>query len=301
MASRAVTEVALPSHFKRVQSPSSINTWKQCPRKYYYHYIYGLPQQPSIHLVRGTIVHTTLERFFDTDITNVPNEQKAFFFTMQVVLNEQFRREWDAAKPELLSLGLTEEQLVGYYDETKRMVNNYFEYFTDKTNYFLRLLPVKEAWEAVKPQREVEFFSDKHYVRGFMDAIHDEAGKTLILDYKTSRKSEISRDYELQLAIYALLYQEKFRLPELVGIYFLRDGKERLLDVTPAMVEWAKREIEQVHLGTCSEKMADYPKKPGPLCKWSTGQCDYYAECFLGKPLAPKKKATDGAEETLVD
>jgi ATP-dependent exoDNAse (exonuclease V) beta subunit len=280
MASRAAApQVTLPTHVSRVQSPSSINTFKQCPRKYYYHYIEQLPTKHSIHLLRGNITHTALDKFFDTNVVNVPDGEE-FFFTMKVVLNETFRKEWQRARPELESLGLTKEELLGYYDETKLMVNNYFDYFTDKMHYFTRFLPVKEAWEAVKPSREVEFCSEEHCVRGFMDAIHDENGKTLILDYKTSRKAHITPEYELQLSIYALLYQEKFRMPDMVGIFFLKEGKECLLDVTPQMVERAKQEIMDVHLGTKSSDVQDYPKRPSPLCRWATGACDFYDECW---------------------
>jgi CRISPR/Cas system-associated exonuclease Cas4 (RecB family) len=290
MASRDQTAaLELPAHVARVQSPSSINMWKQCPRKYWYRYWAHLPTRPSIHLARGTVVHSTLELFFDTDVTNVPDDPEKFLFTMKVVLNELFRRLWNESE-DLKALGMSDEELLGYYDETKRMVNNYFDYFTDKTRYFLRFLPMKEAWEAVKPAREVEFSSDRHYVRGFMDAIHDEAGKTLILDYKTSRRAHITPEYQLQLSIYALLYQERFHTPDLVGIYFLKEGKEELLDVTPEMIERAKREVEEVHLGTNSPEMEDYPKRPSPLCKWSTGQCDYYEYCYEGKPLPERKE-----------
>ena len=50
---------------KKVQSPSSIKTYKQCPRKYYYSYILGLEQPPNVHTVRGNIAHSVLEHFFD--------------------------------------------------------------------------------------------------------------------------------------------------------------------------------------------------------------------------------------------
>lgn len=271
----------------RVQSPSSINTFRQCPRKYYYRYIAELPSLPSIHLIRGKVAHAALETFFDTEITNIPAE--GFFFTLKVVLNERFKQEWHAAEAEFAKLELSPERLQGYYDETKRMINNYFEYFMEKSNYFLRFMPPHEAWEAVKPQREMHFESPRHRVHGYIDAIHDEVGKTLILDYKTSRKSVLTPEYELQLGIYAMMYQEQHRTPDMVGIYFLRDGKEVLLDVSQELIESARAAVEQVHLGTQTNEIQDYPKRPGPLCKWSTGQCDYYDYCFLGKQAEERK------------
>jgi CRISPR/Cas system-associated exonuclease Cas4 (RecB family) len=287
MPSRQHATVAPPAHAARVQSPSSINTWKQCPRKYYYQYLAGLPSKPSIHLLRGNLTHLALDRFFDTEITNVPDGE-AFFFTMKIVLLETFRKAWGEHHDELAALGLSEERLLGYYDETRDMLGNYFEYFTGKMRYLTGLMPVKEAWEAVKPNRELALVSEQHGVRGFLDAIHDEKGKTVILDYKTSRRAGLTPEYALQLGIYALLYEEQFRTPDMVGLYFLKEGKEVLLNVTPAMIEHAKREVFEVHLGTQSKEMKDYAKKPGPLCKYATGQCDFYEYCWEGKELPGK-------------
>ncbi len=269
------------SEHGRIQSPSSINTFRQCPRKYYYRYIAGLPSRPSIHLIRGKVAHAALENFFDADIAQIPDD--GFFFTMKVVLRERFKDAWRAAAGEFAQLELSPERLQGYHDETWRMMENYFSYFEDKTRYFLRFLPLREAWEAVKPQREVHFESKQHCVHGFVDAIHDEDGKTLILDYKTSRKSVLTPEYRLQLGIYALMYEERFRTPDLVGIYFLKSGKEVLLDVTPGLIEDARAAVEATHRATRSKDINDYPRRPGPLCKWATGQCDYYEYCFLGK------------------
>ena len=50
---------------RKFESPSSINTYKQCPRKYYYTYITKYPTLPSIHLIRGNVAHSALEHFYD--------------------------------------------------------------------------------------------------------------------------------------------------------------------------------------------------------------------------------------------
>ena len=48
------------------------------------------------------------------------------------------------------------------------------------------------------------------------------------------------------------------------------------------LVKHAKFEIEQVHASTTSNEMSEYPQSPSPLCKWRTGQCDFYEVCFGG-------------------
>ena len=50
---------------ERILSPTSINTYLNCPRKFYLRYIQRLKSRPTIHLIRGQIVH----RFPDGDPT----------------------------------------------------------------------------------------------------------------------------------------------------------------------------------------------------------------------------------------
>ena len=113
------------------------------------------------------------------------------------------------------------------------------------------------------------------------------------MDYKTSAKAHITDAYKLQLAIYALLYEEKHNVrPNHVGIYFLNEG-EQLLDVDDELIAHAKFMIEQIHASTDGiDNITDYVKKESPLCKWSNGQCDFYEYCFNSKPIPtePVKK-----------
>jgi CRISPR/Cas system-associated exonuclease Cas4 (RecB family) len=53
---------------KKYQSPTSINTYLRCPRKYYLRYIKGLKSKPSIHLIRGKAVHETIAQFIQNEI-----------------------------------------------------------------------------------------------------------------------------------------------------------------------------------------------------------------------------------------
>ena len=85
---------------KRVQSPSSINTFLQCPRKYYYQYIEKLPTKPSIHTVRGNIAHSTLEHFYALDVSSFTHYEKDF----KVAIQKLFLEQWTAYKKELSGL-----------------------------------------------------------------------------------------------------------------------------------------------------------------------------------------------------
>jgi hypothetical protein len=57
-------------------------------------------------------------------------------------------------------------------------------------------------------------------------------------------------------------------------------GDEAHVEVDEALVEFAKREVELIHQSTQSKEKVDYPKQISPLCKWRTGQCDFYDTCL---------------------
>jgi CRISPR/Cas system-associated exonuclease Cas4 (RecB family) len=133
------------------------------------------------------------------------------------------------------------------------------------------------------PSVEEEIIDPALNVKGFIDAVHDDEEGVIIMDYKTSNKEEITVEYKLQLGIYALLYKSKYsKTPAKVGVNFLKYG-EQTIDVDDVLLEHAKKEILFVHEMTSSDKVADYPRKEGPLCKWSSGKCDYYEKCFEQK------------------
>jgi putative RecB family exonuclease len=267
---------------KRIQSPSSINTYKQCPRKYYYIYIKKLKTLPSIYLIRGSIVHSVLEDFFKIDPSKLPESDPCFL--LKGLLKDFLKQKWQKAKDELEMLDMTEAQRIFYYEETEQMLMFWFSEFIKKLQKEKK--PFAESFKRWVPRTEEEYSSEKYNVRGFIDAIHEFEDQVLLLDYKTSSKDMITAEYKLQLAIYALLYWEKHgQVPSKVGINFLRHG-ERIIDVDESLLKLARLEIELIHTNTESDEMSDYPRKESPLCKWHSGQCDFYDICFKNKSLS---------------
>lgn len=265
---------------KRVESPSSINTFRQCPRKYYYHYIAKLPTLPNIHQIRGNIAHSTLEGFYETDVTKFTKENYAAGFRQEI--QNIFFRNWGKYKNALEPLGLSPDQKRFYFEETMLMLLNWCSHFLED---FERLISKNnisfpEAFMKLTPIREQHFTSDNYSVRGFIDAIHHLEDEVHIIDYKTNASFEFKDDIKLQLAIYSLLYFEKYeKMPSKVGIFFLRH-KLKMMNADEELLNFARREIELVHAHTSkTEQVDDYPKCPGPLCQWGTGQCDFYAVC----------------------
>ncbi|MFC1774795.1 RecB family exonuclease [Nanoarchaeota archaeon] len=262
----------------RVQSPSSIKTYKQCPRKYYYFYIEKRKTAPNIHTLRGNIAHSVLEDFFDTNISKVEDYNVHNNFRTRV--QQLFIHHWKAKEIELSGLDLTKENEMHYFEETLMMLFNWLDQFMIKLNALGE--PLQQAFEHLTPIREKHYISEELGVRGFIDAIETVQGTVRVMDYKTSKSFGVD-DHRLQLAIYSLLYQEQHgRIPDFVGIYFLK-GPEKILPATKEMVKYAKQEVFTIHECTQSKNKNDYPLKISRLCKWSTGACDFYDLCFKKK------------------
>lgn len=265
---------------KRVESPSSINTFKQCPRKYYYHYIEKLPSVPNIHGVRGNIAHSCLEDFYDIDVSTFNTENYDFKF--KEAIQKLLVHQWNAYKGKLSSLNLNHDQIKFYFEETMLMLMNWTNQFITKIERTMenKKMSLQEAFQYLTPVREMEYRSDNYSVRGFIDAIRHLEDEVHIIDYKTNSRFDIKDSIKLQLGIYSLLYFEKHgKIPSKVGIFFLRH-KLKMMDVDKELLELARREIELVHghTSTC-ENLTEYPRKVTPLCKWKTGQCDFYDAC----------------------
>lgn len=259
---------------QRMQSPSSINCFKQCPRKYYYRYIARLPTKSSIHLVRGTIAHSVLEHFFADAPERGTGDLSTDLQRHALLLLERF---WEEHREELESLDETPEELAAYKDETRLMVSRWVMHFLERLRGLTGSgLSDEEAFAALTPSREEEYRDEELQVRGYIDAIESEGGQVMLIDYKTSKKPEITQEYRLQLGIYALLYLRRHqKLPAGVGIHFLRHDRQ-VMEVNDELLLDAQFEIEQVHMLTQSDSVADYPKQESPLCNW----CDYYDICF---------------------
>ena len=265
--------------FARIQSPSSINTYKQCPRKYYFSYIEKHPRKPTIHTARGRAAHAALEHFFSLDIIKIPEENA--LFVLKVFINDMFKQQWVAHKSEFDQLDMDQTMLDYYFYETKEMINRWYKDFVHRLAEGMKNTSFVDAFKGLTPIREEQYRSEIYGVRGFIDAIHNDTDGVRIVDYKTSKRRKMSDAYRLQLGIYAMMYQEKHGfLPKEVGIFFLKHGALDMLQVDEELVNLAKLECELIHTNTQTKEKEDYPKKPGPLCKWRTGQCDFYGNCF---------------------
>lgn len=262
-------------------SASSINLYKQCPRRFYYRYIKKLPEPPNIHAVRGNIVHSVLEHFFDIDIRSIEDHEKG----IRKHLDRLLDRFWMESKDKLRELDLEIETLNEFYVDSRDMLERWATRFIRQLQQNLDAGDsLLEAFTKLKPKAE-EYLKDSELaLQGFVDALFILPDGTIkIVDYKTSRKDIITPEYTLQAGIYALLIHKiKGKPPEVVTFDFLK-GELQDVTVDDELLKNTEFEVEQIKMSTQTEDVVDYHKKPSGLCKWSnergSGQCPFYEIC----------------------
>lgn len=231
---------------KRWLSPSSINAYIRCPRKFYYSKIAKLKQKPSIHLIRGIAVHNAIEKFYKYKVNQCADME---YSRLRKIVIELLRDECFAQKKSMRKLDLSNDELGFFVQESKKMMLNFLHDFIHN-----------KGFEKKQPITEKTLFSKKHRVLGRIDVIHNNKDPPFLVDFKTSKSKKVYDDQKRQLGIYALLYKENFnKLPD-VAIHFLKfkDGLERF-EVTEEFIEDIKKLIADIHEKTESEDIKDYP------------------------------------------
>lgn len=236
----------------RILSPTAINTYLSCPRKFYLRYIRKLGTRPSIHLVRGNIVHKVLCRY-----NRLPEGMRANLdpLSLHLILLEAFEEEWERASSRLAALQLPDSVLDEFRDESQLMVIH-FAFWVER-----RQLPLSR-------RSEVRLASKAHKLMGIVDAVHGKDSGAVLVDYKTSKRAEITPDIQRQAALYALLHQDMYgQAPKEVLIHFLKfDEPPLVIHVDEELVDYARMVTQSVHDRTQSQEEEDYPCTCGGWC-----------------------------------
>jgi CRISPR/Cas system-associated exonuclease Cas4 (RecB family) len=168
-------------------------------------------------------------------------------------LLDLFEKNWHKQKNEIQKLGLDGKTIDEFYSESQAMLLGWLKRYVKKRHS--------------RPKTEIKLFSKTHKAMGIIDAVFTDNGRILLVDYKTSKKNEITQDIKVQLAIYALLYREKFgRMPDIVAIDFLKHQEERRFRVNEQLIEYAAQICSDIHKKTISTNEKDYRCQCGGWC-----------------------------------
>tara|TARA_R100001530_G_scaffold61018_2_gene44054 strand:- start:542 stop:1465 length:924 start_codon:yes stop_codon:yes gene_type:complete len=281
-------EMELSDH---MLSPSRINMFLKCPRSYYYRYIEKLPEKLTIHLFRGSMVHSILEDLFEKRYKFASGYQRG---QAQAWVTEQFEERWADlvdTKPWLFKDYKEEvfrketlEMLVNFCAKIERKLKELMDWEVYRTKDL--------AFKNLKPTfNEMRLRNKEMKVQGIIDAVVTDFEKNIsLIDYKTSKRYGpwLPEDYYRQLIIYAMLYYEETGIvPMFCGVDWLRFDTTTFVRITSSELDEARALIRDMHKelierGTDIEK---FEVKPMNLCKW----CAFYKNPCEPGSLKPKK------------
>lgn len=214
-------------------SKSRDETFRECPRRYYYHYyaswggwnrqgdpktrqFYILKNLKSRHMWLGEVVHHTIEDALKH--YQRTQELKPEFWLQKIT--DQMRREFRGSRDRKYledpkrNVGLYEheyesnisdERWAEVHDTARRCFTNFANIF-----FVERVKPVPVAqWKLIETMQEFHLDGILVYVK--IDFAYEEGGYFVIVDWKTGKSEDV--DNQIQLDCYGLFSREAFKVP----------------------------------------------------------------------------------------
>jgi putative RecB family exonuclease len=190
-------------------SPSRVEAFTSCPMAFRFASIEKLPEPPSIHATKGSMVHRVLELLFMRPAAErtLLNAQPAY---EQAVAEYRLDPEFT-----LLALGEPEQQL--FFEDAWSLVQAYFR-MEDPTQ-------IREIGLEIRLEAQVGSLS----LRGIIDRLElDSEGGLVVTDYKTGRAP--GPQYQQKslggVHFYSLLCEQVLgRRPSSIRLMYLRTGE----------------------------------------------------------------------------
>lgn len=245
----------------RTLTPSKVTAFTNCPLAFRFSQIEHLPEPPSPHAVKGTLVHAALEGLFWRHGPGVRTPAAAA---------AELERAWADLQDdhEFVQLELDRGEAEAFFADARNLVDNYF-----------RLEDPNEA-RTVGVELGVETTVDGMRLRGIIDRL-DVApdGSLIVVDYKTGRapSERFERGSLGGVQTYALLCESVLgRAPAEVRLLYLRQP----IAISSVASEQTIRGQRRRTLAVWSaiEKACgaeDFRPHVGPLCDY----CNFKASC----------------------
>jgi len=227
-------------------SASAIETYEQCPLKFRFGRIDGIPQTASKpQLVFGNIIHSVLQRFHEPD-KDLSDER------IQRLLKEEWKKgEFDYT--------VREEK---FYEQGQEMLSRYAHSV------------IHNPPNVIAREERFSFDLDDITINGAIDRIDKNDNGIHIIDYKTSKTATPAKS-NLQLAVYSMFLEQSESkdlggLPASASLYFLREEENPMKthSFSHDELEKTKEEIKKVGDGI---REKEFEPKTGRYCDW----CDY--------------------------
>ncbi len=250
-------------------SPSKVSSFKDCALAFRLSAIDRLPEPPSPHAAKGTLVHRALQLLFW--------EEGAQRRTPEVAREKLARAVNEVlGGDEYRELGLSDGEREEFVADAAALVDNYF------------LLEDPGAVRVIGTELRMSVTIGTLTLRGIIDRLElDEDGGLVVTDYKTGRAPAASYEQPRLGGVhfYAFLCEQVLgRRPSRVQLLHLREP----LRISSVPSEQSIRALEGQALAIWSAveracEREDFRPKPGRLCEW----CAFQAYCpSVGGDLA---------------
>jgi putative RecB family exonuclease len=240
-------------------SPSSISTFKQCPLKFKFSKIDGLPDSPTDATVLGNFVHEVLETLY-----KLPAEQRTQAVAKQIA-RDLWTSGWGNKAADLIH---TEKELNRFRWTAWWCIEN----------LWILENPLETSPSGI--EEHVEGTIGGVRLHGFIDRLFVTDSSAKISDYKTGKtpKPKYVDDKFFQLIIYSQLLESIGVQVESLSLelLYLKDGVRFSKQVTVDDVDSAIQAIREVREGIDERcKSGEFEPKKSVLCNW----CGYRKIC----------------------
>ncbi len=244
----------MPFDLPRSLSPSKVSSFRDCALAFRFNAIEHLPDEPTIWTVKGTLVHTVLERLFWRHGQGDRTPEAAA---------DELVAAWDELQgdPEYLALALSPDESDGLRADAGGLVRNYFA------------LEDPNEINPVGVELTLEARVGAMRLRGIIDRLDlTPDGELVVIDYKTGRAPgpAFEQSKMIGVHIYALLCQEVLgRRPVQVKLLHLKEP----MTITAEPSEQALRGQRQKAVAVWSAieracENEDFRPRPSPLCNY---------------------------------
>ena len=232
-------------------SASSVKTFDQCPKKYFYNYIQREPRLKWDHLDIGNLAHLTLEIFHGWII-----EGKNKSRSLARLMGEAFAKARESF-PDMHD---------NFVAETKDMLIEY-----------LATVSGPGGLKATKSVEEPFVFNitDDIIIRGYIDRVDVLTdGRFHIVDYKTTKNKKYLDEF--QLLVYGLLLHDKYPdIKEFKGSYLLLRHGSSYMSYDFTMKDVLKNRDRLIKYANDIRSEEEWVPVPTGLCNY----CDYKGIC----------------------
>ncbi len=258
----------MPFEPPRSLSPSKVTSFRQCALAFRFTAIERLPEPPTVWTVKGTLVHSALERLFWRHQRGERSQAAALV---------ELASAWDHLQvdPEWIELALSPGDADSFRGDAETLVKNYFR-IEDPND--VTPVGIEVTLEARLGDLRLRGIIDR------LDLTPD--GDLVVVDYKTGRAPSPAFEQSklVGVQIYALLCQEVLgRRPVAVRLLHLKEPTV----ITAEPSEQVLRGQRQKTLAVWSAieracEAEDFRPKTSPLCNYCRFQT--FCPAFGGNP-----------------